>query len=124
MLAPLKLGRATLDERGIRQGRFMGVFGKGFTLDWTEISAWAVGADVLVSHEYPQGRVLQWILELDHPRGSEVIRWGRSEEVFHAFATAVAERLPDEGRAPRVGQRQDARLPEKLARFAGLHREG
>jgi len=123
MPKPLTLGRAALDERGVRQGPFLGFIGKRFDLAWSTITGWAVGADVMRSHADPEGRVLAWVLELDHAGGTEVIRWARGEQAFHAFANVVAEQLPVLGREPRVGKRYDARLPDTLARIAGLKRD-
>ena len=114
-----ELGRVTLDNDGIRQGKLLGLFGTPFDLRWEVISSWAVGADVMQSRQYPEGRVLQWILELDHPGGTEVVRWGRGEEAFYAFVEALGTRLPGRARAPRVGQSFDTRLPPSIKWMVG-----
>ena len=118
-----KLGRVAADERGVRRKRWLGLFGGEFDLPWEAITAWATGADVIQSHEHPNGLAVSWVIEIDHARGTEVVRWGRGASPFDAFVAVVAVRLPGRRRPGRVAQRYDARLPEPLARIAGLHRD-
>ena len=110
-MATYELGRVTMDDRGIRQGKVLGLFGAAFDLPWTAITGWAIGADVVASHAHPQGQVMAWVLELDHPGGTEVVRWGRSEETFHTFAAALGQRLRLPLRPPRLPAPARPRAP-------------
>lgn len=114
------LGPVTMDENGIRRvKRFYHLFGEAFDLSWQDITHWAVSGDVLHSRANPEGVVLQWILELDHPGGTVVVRWGRSQERFQDFVKALNDHFPDGIRPPKVGQSYDSRMPHQMAWLAG-----
>lgn len=124
MTDSLTLGRVTLDPEGIRRRKLFGLFGSPFDLPWSAIHGWAVGADVIRSRGAPKGRVVQWVIELDHPGGTEVVRISPTEDDFERMVTAIAERVPQGRRAPRVGQSYDARLPPALRWMVGPDHDG
>jgi len=119
MTDSLTLGRVTLDHAGIRRRMLFGLFGRPFDLPWAAIHGWAVGADVIRSRGAPKGQVVQWVVELDHPGGTEVVRISPSEDAFESFVNAIGRGVPQGRRAPRVGQVYDARLPPSIRWLAG-----
>jgi hypothetical protein len=121
---PLTLGRVTLDDDGVRRRKLFGLFGSPFDLPWSAIRGWAVGADVIHSRGAPKGQVMQWVVELDHPHGTEVVRVSPTEEAFEQLVAVIAERVPQGRRAPRVGQSYDARLPPAIRWMAGPDHDG
>jgi len=119
MTHTLSLGRVTLDHVGVRRRKLLGLFGHPFDLPWSAIRGWAVGADVIRSRGAPKGQFVQWVVELDHPGGTVVVRSSPTGDAFEGFVEAIAMRSPEGRCEPRVGQVRDARLPPALRWLAG-----
>ncbi len=103
----LKLGRVTVDDRGIRKGRFLGLFGGHFEIAWEDIVSWATGAFYTVSRQTGEQQVIMRVLELHRADGAYAVDWSGSTAEFSELVKIVERRLP--------GKRTDSRL-EKIDR--------
>lgn len=90
----VSLGRAVADHAGVRSTKWLGLFGRAFTLTWLEIVSWATCEERMISRQHPNGLVLARVIELRHAGGLERIRWGRGEDAFHAFVAHLEQHLP------------------------------
>lgn len=88
------LGRIRLDEYGIHAGKALKLFGRTWSIPLEQIHAWATVDEIMTSRQHRQGVVLARVIELHHPGGVEVVRWGRDPAAFTAFVAELERMLP------------------------------
>jgi|SRR6266571_5406138 len=88
-----RFGRLTIDDRGIRQGRRLLLFGTPFDLTWDQITSWDSVEAILAS---PHGeRVVSRILEVLTASTVHHIRWSGSATDYGALVEEIRRRAPD-----------------------------
>jgi len=90
-----KLGRVTVDDRGIRKGRTFLLFGKPFDLTWDQIDSWDSVERVLVSLQSGSEQVVSRILELRTFGKVHHFSWSGSATDYDALIEEVRRRAPD-----------------------------
>ena len=86
-------GRVTVDEQGIRKGRFLSFFGSAFDLTWEEIDGWDTVEAVLASPH--SGHIISRWLELQTTGKVHFVDGTNGATEFRALVEEVRRRLPE-----------------------------
>jgi hypothetical protein len=98
-----RLGRVTVDERGIRKYRFLSFLGSVFDLTWDDIVGWDTIEAVLSGRG--QEQVISRMLELQTASGVHHVSC--TEGDLAALAEELRRRLPDKQRDSKLKTMED-----------------
>jgi hypothetical protein len=93
-----RIGRVTVDDRGIRQRPILLLFGEKFDLTWDQITGWDSVEQVGVSMSSQDDRVMSRILELQTATKLHHVARSVSATDYSALVEEVRRRIPDKHR--------------------------